>query len=734
MSLWKSTLTVLFIVIVGTSSRAQLTVTDTATAATLVQQLVGRGITYLNPVLTCATGASGQFSIVGPNNLGLSKGIVLSTGKVVSNPATFVQGVNGAQASTFASTATLTNNDPRDSMHELSVLAKQPTHDACRLEFDFVPDGDSLLFNYVFGSEEYDAFSCTGFNDVFGFFLSGPLIAGNPNIALIPGTTIPVTINSTTDPAVTMPGSLALCTAMGTGSPFVQYYNDNSADTMISFYGLTKVMTARAKVIPCTTYHIILAIADASDHVLDSGVFLEANSFSSNNIKLTLSNFLGVNYPYLVEGCGTSTVTARRPRPLNYAQTIHLSYGGTATRNADYFNMPDSLVIQAGDTVATAILAPIRDGIREADETIVVRILNPCTLLPVDSVEVLVKDYLPFTLRSDTAICQLQSIPLIADGNTPDDSEWLWYWRGTPAFMSIIDQGKELATAQFDTSTTVFASALFKGCTTDTASFFVRVEPLPIVNIKIPETVVCLKEPMKIEVDPIKPYWFSSYLYDWTPGNNLDDSTIMQPHFFSQELKTYTYTLKVTTPLGCLGSDGIILHARPPLLTLSAAPYDTTILYGDQIQLFANGAKFYQWDPLFNLSDGRSPAPYVRPLSSTVYTVTGFNEWGCSDTRALRITVDPTMRDDIPSAFTPNGDGLNDYFNVVNLKYRNLQEFRVFDRWGTEVFSTQGQSKGWDGRYKGEPCQVGVYYYIIRVSRPVGVGSYMYKGEVTLIR
>ncbi len=730
MSLWKSTLTAVLTLMIGGAAKAQLTLADNIPAAALVQDLVGKGITVTNPVLTCAAGASGTFSIAGTNPLGISKGIVLTTGKVISDPATFVQGVDGPQVTTFASGC---NQPAVDAIPELTVLAGNPTHDACKLEFDFVPDGDSLVFNYAFGSEEYDAYSCTGFNDVFAFFLSGPLITGAPNIALIPGTNIPVTINSTTDPAITMPGSLTACTAMGPGSPFAQYYNDNSAGTMISYYGLTKVLTARAKVIPCTTYHIVLAIADAGDCILDSGVFLEANSFSSNNVKLSISNHLGVNYPYLVEGCGVSTITATRPKALTYAQTIHLSYGGTATRGADYFNMPDSLTIQPGDTTAFAVLAPVQDNIREPDETIIVRVLNPCTLMPIDSIEVLVKDYLPFTLIGDTAICQYDSVQLIADGNTPDDSEWVWNWRSTPQYLGIVNQGRERAIAKIDTSTTFFASATYKGCTTDTQSFFARVEPLPIVNIVIREVSVCLKEPVLIKVDAVKPYWFGNYTYDWSPGIALDDSTVREPHFFSQELKTYDYVLKVSTPLGCSGADAITIHARPPLLTLSASPYDTTIMYGDEIRIFAMGAKSYQWDPLNNVSDGLLPAPYVRPLSSTVYTVTGFNEYGCSDTRAVRITVDPSMHDDIPSAFTPNGDGRNDYFNVVSLKYRNLQEFRVFDRWGTEVFSTNSPKPGWDGKYKGEPCPVGVYFYIIRVSRPVG-GSYMYKGEVTLIR
>src|SRR5690606_28567153 len=213
---------------------AQVNVTSVNIADTLVQKLVGTGITYLNPVLTCHTDGSATFETVS-SNLGLDGGIILSSGLAETDPLANQVGANGAQQ-LFAAT---TMSGPGDA--ELSVLAGQQTHDACILQFDFVPDGDSLLFEYVFGSEEYDSYSCDVFNDAFGFFLSGPGILGSQNIALIPNTNIPVTINSTTDPAVTQPFSTALCTAMVPGSPFTQYYNDNSNGTSITYYGMTKV-------------------------------------------------------------------------------------------------------------------------------------------------------------------------------------------------------------------------------------------------------------------------------------------------------------------------------------------------------------------------------------------------------------------------------------------------------------------------------------------------------------
>ena len=87
----------------------------------------------------------------------------------------------------------------------------------------------------------------------------------------------------------------------------------------------------------------------------------------------------------------------------------------------------------------------------------------------------------------------------------------------------------------------------------------------------------------------------------------------------------------------------------------------------------------------------------------------------------------------IPNAFSPNGDGLNDIFRVTARKFINVQEFKVYNRWGTEIFSTSDVRKGWDGTYKGISQDPGVYYYLVRVSYPNGKTQFL-KGDLTLIR
>ena len=164
----------------------------------------------------------------------------------------------------LASTVNGTNGDP-----DIDLLtAPFPSNDACILDFDIVVTGDTLKFNYVFSSEEYTSFVCNGFNDAFGFFITGPNPSGaayaNENIALIPGTTTPVSINTVNDG--TPNGTDAGCISTNVG-----FYNFGV--TGVTFDGNTVVLQAFALTTPCPSYHFKLAVADGGDSSLDSGVF-----------------------------------------------------------------------------------------------------------------------------------------------------------------------------------------------------------------------------------------------------------------------------------------------------------------------------------------------------------------------------------------------------------------------------------------------------------------------------
>lgn len=160
---------------------------------------------------------------------------------------------------------------------------------------------------------------------------------------------------------------------------------------------------------------------------------------------------------------------------------------------------------------------------------------------------------------------------------------------------------------------------------------------------------------------------------------------------------------------------------------------DTTVKFGSSFQLLASGARFYNWSPVSSLNNPNISYPVAHPTEDTKYIVGGIGTNGCRAFDTLNVIVDKRDNLFVPSAFSPNGDGKNDLFRVTNLSFQRIMEFRVFNRWGQEVFSTNDSRGGWDGTWAGVPQEMGTYNYLIRVAYPDGFVE-TYRGETTLIR
>jgi len=365
----------------------------------LVQNvLLGAGVSVSNIQYTGSLSAIGSF-IGTSSNIGIPSGIILATGNISD--------AIGPNNSGFAG---LDLSKPGD--QQLTNIAGYDTYDAAVLEFDFIPSSDTIRFNYVFGSEEYPEYVCSSYNDVFAFFLTGPNPLGgmynNKNIALIPNTTIPVAINSINSGS---PGSSY--TASGCISlSYSNYYIDNINGTTVQYDGFTKVLEAVAHVVPCQTYHIKIAIADAGDGIYDSGVFLEAKSFSSPTVDI--SAIASTNDSIMVEGCGVAVFTFTRDNASSSQPfTIHYIIGGTATNGVDYQDIngnpiADSIVFMPGQDSAFLIINPIFDGIPENDETVTILIpqILSCSNDTVKAT-IYIKNVNPMVINitGDTVIC-----------------------------------------------------------------------------------------------------------------------------------------------------------------------------------------------------------------------------------------------------------------------------------------------------------------------------------------
>jgi len=250
--------------------------------------------------------------------------------------------------------------------------------------------------------------------------------------------------------------------------------------------------------------------------------------------------------------------------------------------------------------------------------------------------------------------------------------------------------------------------------------------PMPEVRDNLP---ICAGQTLKLLATDDVP----GGTWSWTGPNGFtsieQDVIINNVPLTASGPYTVTYILK-----NCPVSTTRNVIVTPPL-TLTGLTLDQTIPYGATIQLDVKGALYYEWLAVDGTVDNPNiNNPVVKPEKTTTYTVVGVNAAGCRDTGHVTIIVDQNMADGIPSAFTPNGDGLNDIFRVVNLKYQKLVEFTIYNRWGQLVYQNRYDlNHGWDGTFNGQPQDLGVYTYKITIITAEGLTKY-YKGDVMLVR
>lgn len=312
----------------------QLVVTQ-RTATEMAQTIVGPGVTVSNVTFQGAPAQGGTFTGGNSAGLGMESGVILSTGLIFDAVGPNDSGSTGTDVG-GAGDADLD-----------AIVAPETTQDAAVLAFDFVPTGTSVSFRYVFASEEYEEFVGSSFNDVFAFFLDGT------NIALIPGTSQPVAIN-TVNP-----------------SSNSGFYRDNDPPTFnIEFDGFTTVLTATANVTPGQTYHLKLAVGDTADGIYDSAVFIEATSLVSGSVVTVTATDPDASEA----GPDPGTFTFSRTGDTTSAISVTYSISGTATNGSDYATITGTINFAAGETSVALPITPIDDAIAEGAETVIVTI------------------------------------------------------------------------------------------------------------------------------------------------------------------------------------------------------------------------------------------------------------------------------------------------------------------------------------------------------------------------
>lgn len=258
-----------------------------------------------------------------------------------------------------------------------SLVAPFTTNDASGIEFDFIALEDSLFLRYIFASEEYEEYQCSDFNDVFAIFLSGPGYASPVNIAKVPNTNRPVTINTINSGVVGSFGTMANCAATLGSLAYSNYFVNNQNGPFVEFDGMTTTLTARAQLVPGQIYHLKIAVADAFDSAFDSGIFLETGSLNFGALADTFEYVIQSNPTRTdpVEGCSESHLRIEFLNPLDSNYTLPFAVWGTATNGQDYELLDSSdFTILMGDSVLFVPITPLSDGIADALETVYIAV------------------------------------------------------------------------------------------------------------------------------------------------------------------------------------------------------------------------------------------------------------------------------------------------------------------------------------------------------------------------
>lgn len=590
---------------------AQLTTSTAQTPGQLVSNvLVGNGVSVSNIGYTGSANAIGSFNGAS-TNIGLNSGIILTTGTVQNN----ADGPHGPNDSGGAGVDNGAGGNPL-----LNGIAGNTTYNAAVLEFDFVPTADTVSFRYVFASEEYPEYVCSDFNDVFAFFITGPNPSGgsysNTNIALVPGSTTPITINNINSGQVGSNGDAANCGAFGLSNS--AYYVNNGSGTTIQYDGFTVPLTAKANVECGATYHLVIAIADVGDGVWDSGIFLEANSLTSFlPVEMTSSLALdGFNDNYtMAEGCETATVTITRPQSqAANALSIPVMVSGTATEGVDYTNIPNSINFAAGQTSVQFTFDALLDGFAEGSETVIIQLNqpDPCGNNNFITLEHVIQDINPVQV----------TVPDV-NVNCPGEDAYL---------VANITGGLEPYTINWDvggtddtlivnpTTTTTYNVTVNDACVGTPANasgqVIVPVYP-PLTIFTSPDTsVLCPNTPHTLYAEATGGE--GQYSFTWYEGTTVVGTGIS--HDISPMVTT-TYTVTVTDGCGVEISNDIVYTVEASVLQLEMTP-DQLICPGDSALIGVTATEgLGNYTYFWHHSGETTDEVIVWPNQTTTYTV-----------------------------------------------------------------------------------------------------------------
>ncbi len=729
-------------------ANAQITVQNTQTPASLVQNvLLGFGVTASNIMVN---GSPANANIVQGNvtyfdaagtTFPIPNGVLLTTGNGVG-----AIGPNNSPSYTDNIPPTaIVSTDP----HLNAIANANPTNGVV-VEFDFVPSGDTISFNYLFASDEYPEFSPSTFNDAFGFFLWGPGIsgpytlagypAGGENLAIIPGTTLPVTINN-----------------LGPGAgQYPQYYTDNqngvAYGSAVQYDGSTVLLSANASVQCNQTYHIKLAICNVGDQAYDSGVFLQANSFSSEAVQVAVATVSGDTT--VIEGCTDANLMFIRPQSqINDTLIVNYTVTGSATMGPDYDSLQNPVTFLPGEDTIVLTINPIADGIPDNLEyiTITATTITVCgdTIVSTGTIWIIDSVPLPIDEPDPTVYCYNDSVmvTVTASGGA---QPYTWSWSngqtGDTAYLATVSGTMQ---GSVDYYVTVTDDCGYTN--TDTVTVTLN-QTLMVDSTLMGPASACLPDG-----------WASAYVsgvtstsgqpyYNWTgpnanPGPYDVDATVITG------IPSGWYYFTVIDDV-CIAWDSVYVEQLdPPVAAAVGTPLVGCSPLAVQFTNNSQNATNFTWNfgngnvvTVGNMNPQSQTytddalimliAADANNCADTTYLNVVVEQCGCTDPAAVNYDpmaviddescVYPIPEVEAPNIFTPNGDGDNDYFEL-DTKFADVVDLTITNRWGNIMYQSSGPNPVWDGiAQNGNDAEEGTYFYTYKAT---GTGGDVTEGH-----
>jgi gliding motility-associated-like protein len=505
-----------------------------------------------------------------------------------------------------------------------------------------------------------------------------------------------------------------------TAGNYTVYYRDNNACSNSQTVTITQPTTLAATVTSqsprCFGYNDGSITATVSGGTAPYQYSLDNVTWQPGNI---FNNLVAGNYTLYcrdVNGCNsTRTVTLTQPAILT---------GTTIVSNASCNGGADGqiTVTANGGTGAYSyslgapqLQASNLFNVTPGTYSITVVDANAC-VLNIPNVVVGLSNNLSVTASADVTICEGRSTQLSVTSNA---TQFSWTQGASLSNATIQNPvASPIVTTQYIVTAT-FGQCIGKD------TIVVNVNPAPIPDAG-PDVEICYGQDYELQGS-------GGVQYIWSPPATLSNGALPNP--LSTPQQTTIYSLNVIDTNGCasLAPDKMQLTVTPPII-VKTFPSDTVVFAGDKFRLLAtSGATNYSWGPTAGLSNPFIPDPVLTVTSDVTFNIIATTAAGCRGDGTVTVKVFKGPEIYMPTGFTPNGDGKNDKFKPFTVGIVNLNYFKVYNRFGRLVFTSQTLNDGWDGRLNGVDQATGTFVWMVQgVARDGKVITK--KGTVTLIR